>query len=412
MKDISRYVALAAFGISLAAVPVGIAQGAETPVKYHGIAAQNVKKEVPEAVRKIMDENTKDAKDLFYQRQERDGKTYYTVHYTKADKRMFVRVSDKGKLVVGPLEAFSTVRNEANPDFGKDPSKVVGKREKITREQLPEAVRKTVEETTANGKSYGFLKQTRGDEVSYVVDWTIDGDDTTERIGADGKVIEPSPLATGGAKAPETAAQAPAPPQASAPTPAPAPAAPAGPTEAELAAARDTAAREAALAAAPYQLLSSAAQLPVEVRSAIEKSAKAGSTDLLLQRFKDGAQNLYSVHYTEDGKRMFMAVDQAGKVVIEPRVSKAQQGAKGVRFEAITGDKLPPEVQKTVEANGGSEHLLLARTAPNGEKSYFVQYTGPKGERLETEINANGKERGKPRAAREQPITILKRKGD
>ena len=375
-------------------------------VKFHGISSRDVKREVPADVLKTMDQHTGGARDLFYQRQLRDGKTYYSVHYTKDDKRMFVRVDDKGKVALGPEESKSTTVNRANPEIAKTPADKPGvavKRETINGELLPQPVRKTIEQTMANGGGHVFHKETRGDEVTYVVDYTVGEQQTSARVAADGRVIEASPLAGVQPGRPAPAAPQPLPANAEA--------------DAQLAAARESAQRDAAAAAAaaagPYQALSGTDQLPAEIRAAVEKAIEPGSTDLLFQRFNRDGRNVYSAHFTTPkGQRQFMAIDQTGEVVIEPRKSNAQEGGKGVRFEAITGDQLPPEVRKQVEANGGSGHLFLARTEPNGEKTYLIQYTGPKGDRLESRFNANGKEIGKPRAAREQPFTILDRKGD
>lgn len=372
---------------------------ADADVQYHGISNKDVRRDVPAEVLKTTDPFTKDAKNTFYQRQVRDGKTYYSVNYTtKDDKSMFVRVDDKGKLVLGPKTSdyVATNKDAVSPAAKTD---VAVKREAINGEQLPPAVRHTIEQTMSNGGGHQFFKETRGNDVSYVVDYTVGEQQTSARVAADGRVIEASPLASVRNPTP-----APAPLPAATPA-APAPAPAANPADAQLAAAREAA------AAGPYQLLSGADQLPAEVRSGVEKAIEPGSSELLFQRFQRDTQNVYSVHYTTPkGQREFLAVDQTGKVVIKPRESKAQEGGKGVKFEAITGDQLPPEVRKQVEANGGAGHLFLERIQPDGDKTYLVQYTGTNGERMEARFNKNGKEVGKPRAAREQPFTILDKK--
>jgi hypothetical protein len=46
---------------------------------------------------------TRDAEDLFYQQQRRDGRTYYSVHYTPRDgRRVYVRLDEQGHVVRGP----------------------------------------------------------------------------------------------------------------------------------------------------------------------------------------------------------------------------------------------------------------------------------------------------------------------
>jgi hypothetical protein len=59
--------------------------------------------DLPRAVRDTMTRFTKDAEDLFYQQQRRDGRTYYSVHYTPRDgRRVYVRLDEQGHVVRGP----------------------------------------------------------------------------------------------------------------------------------------------------------------------------------------------------------------------------------------------------------------------------------------------------------------------
>jgi hypothetical protein len=198
------------------------------------------------------------------------------------------------------------------------------RRESISPDQLPAEVRRSIEQTTAGGTDHAFIRETRGNDVSYVVEYVVDGRRTSARLASDGKVLQASPLsgsATAG-RQPASAAQTPQPAQSSA--------------EPQLAAAREAAALGA------FAVLR-ADQVPVPVRSAIEQNAQGGAADLLIQRFAEGAQVLYSAHFTDpQGRRMFMAVDESGKLAIEPRKSNAQEGGQGVRFEPVTADQLPP----------------------------------------------------------------------
>jgi hypothetical protein len=378
--NVFKCLGVIALGVALAVGGAPNAAGDDDRgVKFRGIS----EKEVPKDVRTTMDQHTKGASDLFYQSQLRDGKQFYSVHYTKDGKRMFVRVDDKGKLALGPAESQA---QKPKTGAGKAPVAET-RREPITVEQLPAPVRKTVESATGGGTDHSFVKQTRGDEVTYVVEFTKDGQRSSAIIAPDGKIVEG-----------ETA-------QAAAPTPpaTPDPAVAKAESDAQLAAAREA-------TSAPYRLLGSADDLPAEVRRAAEKEL-AGASDPLFQRYIQDGKTAYSIHYTTlEGRRNFMAVDETGKVLIEPRKSNWQEGGKGVRFEVVGADALPAEVRKVVEEQGGTAHMFLQRTDPNGKRVYLVQFNKPGGERMEIAVSPEGKLIGNARKAREQPFTILDRK--
>jgi hypothetical protein len=369
-------------------------------VKFHHISDRDVSKEVPKDVLRTMDQYTKDGKDLYYQSQVRqDGKTYYSVHYTTKDnKRMFVRVADNGKLALGPQISDAKEANAANPDAGRrgttpTASKSDGsvKRESITADDLPAPVRKTVEQQLANGGGHTFIRETKGRDVSYVVEYNLNNEHTSARIAPDGRMIQASPLASGQTTTPPNATPIPG---AANPTPTPA----VNQSDAQLAAAREAAAH------APYQVLSGVDQLPAEVRAAASKDL-ATATDPIVQRFTRNGQTVYGIHFTgPNGGRRFMAVDGSGKIVVDNKKSGWQEGGKNVKYAVVDGGSLPAPVRQHVETNGGSEQIFLSRTGPKGETTYLVQWTAANGERMETEINAEGKVTQKPRKAEDQPF--------
>ncbi len=371
------------------------AEDDDTNVKWHHISDRDVSKEVPKDVLRTMDQYTKDGKDLFYQSQVRaDGKTYYSVHYTTKDnKRMFVRVADNGKLALGPkldMNGPSTAnpdgRGGTTPTASKSDGSV--KRESITADDLPAPVRKTVEQQLANGGGHTYIRETQGKNVSYVVEYNLNNERTSARIAPDGKMLQASPLASGSNT---TATPIPG---AANPTPTPA----ANSTDAQLAAAREQAAH------APYQVLSGIDQLPAEVRTAAAKDL-ASATDPIVQRFTRNGQTIYGIHFTgPQGGRRFMAVDSSGKVIVDNKKSGWQEGGKNVKYAVVEGGSLPAPVRQHVETNGGSEQIFLSRTGPKGETAYLVQWTAANGERMETEINAEGKVTQKPRKAEDQPF--------
>jgi hypothetical protein len=356
-------------------------------VKFRGISANDV----PSSVKRTMDKYTDGSRDLQYQSQLREGKTFYSVHYTTRDnKRMFVRIDDKGQLALGPVESSAQKPRNISPDAAKTTAKIETKREAINVDQLPAAVRKTVETATGGGTDHTFVKQTRGEEVTYVVEYNKNGSRTSALIDPEGKIIEGEAFAA----APPTPAPA--------PTPTPPDTAVKNASEAELAAAREQ-------ANAPYLLLSSADQLPAQVRAAAEKEM-AGGTNPMFQRYIANGQTAYSVYFSNDKGRQYMAIDQSGKVLVEPRKSKWQEGGKAATFEALGADQLPAEVRKTIEAQHGSAHVFVKRTTANGRVDYLTQYTDAAGQRMEAEISAEGKLVGKARKAEEQPLTSLEKK--
>lgn len=359
------------------------AKSDDAGVKFHGIAASDV----PGSVKRTMDKYTQSNSGLQYQSQLREGKTFYSVHYTTKDnKRMFIRVDDKGELALGPAESTAQKPRSTAPDTGKTAAKVETRREAISVDQLPAPVRKTVETATSGGTDHSFVKQTRGDEVTYVVEYNKNGSRTSALIDPEGKIIEG-----------ETFAAA-----RPAPTPTPPDTAVKNAADAQLATAHER-------ANAPYLLLSGPDQLPADVLAAAEREL-AGASSPMFQRYIANGQTTYSVYFTNDKGRQFMAIDQSGNVVIEPRKSKWQEGGKAAKFESLGADQLPAEVRKTIEAQNGTAHVFVKRTTPNGKQEYLVQFNNVAGERMEAEVAANGKLIGKVRNAEEQPLTILQKK--
>jgi len=100
--------------------------------------------------------------------------------------------------------------------------------------------------------------------------------------------------------------------------------------------------------------------------------------------------------------------------VIQPRESKWQEGGKNVKYDVIGADQLPAEARQEIEqaTAGGSGHVFLARTTPDGKKAYLVQYTAANGERMEAEVGPKGKLTEKPRKAHDDPFTIIERKSE
>src|SRR5215213_517832 len=114
MQKLSHYAALAALAVAGAAAWPAMPAMAQDRVQYKDVARDDV----PRAVREEADDLARDARDVKFQRQQRDGKTFYSVHYTRDGRRMEARIDEQGKVVDGPHEARD--QSSASRDNDRD----------------------------------------------------------------------------------------------------------------------------------------------------------------------------------------------------------------------------------------------------------------------------------------------------
>jgi hypothetical protein len=365
-----------------AAKTSGKAQGGsqlgEGYVKYQKVTD----KDVPAPVATALATHTKGGKNVEYLSQMRGGQQLYSAHWTAADgKRMFVRLDQAGKVVLGPGETDEEDGKKISPNNNQP-----WNREQLaSAEQLPAEVRRGIESATTGGTNHNFVKESRGAESRYYVEYDVNGRRTSALFNPQGKLLEGESVAASAAASAPPAAQ---------------PAVqPATPAEAQPAAAQIGAA-----AAGPWQLLSGVDQLPAEVRTAAN-AALTGSTDPIIQRFTQGGQTIYGIHYTPaTGQRQFMAVDAKGQVAVQPHKSAWQPGGKKIQFQAIGADQLSPQARQAVEGLQGTDHLFVQRVGENGKKQFLVQYTAAGGERMEVKLGEDGKLDEKPQKAKDNPF--------
>jgi hypothetical protein len=372
-----------------AAQPAGAKTGGAAAGAGAGLNEANVQyrrvgdKDVPAAVAGALGNYTKGGKDVVYYSQIRGGQQIYSAHWTAADgKRMFVRLDPAGKLVLGPGETTE----ENGKAISADNTQPWTRQQLASANDLPAEVRRGIEQATAGGINHNFVKETRGSETRYYVEYDINGRRTSAIFNPKGQLID------GESAGPVAAAQ-------------PAAAQPAE-TAAQPAAAQIGAAPVAAAGSAtgPWQLLSGADQLPAAVRTAANAELN-GSTDQIIQRFTQGSQTLYGIHYTPaSGARQFVALDSNGKVVVQPHKSAWQNGGKKIQFQAIGADQLSPQARQAVEALRGTDHLFVQRVGENGKKEYLVQYNAAGGERMEVKLGEDGKLDEKPSKAKDDPF--------
>jgi hypothetical protein len=331
--------------------------------------------DLPADIRRVIEQETAGGSEHKFVRESRGDEVTYFVEYTKDGKRGNLRLDDRGR-VLGEQEVAG-----ATPP----PSQEM-RREELNASQLPADVRRTVEQETAGATDHRFIREAQGDQVSYFVEYTKDGQRGNLRVDERGKVLGEQEVA-------------------GAPRPAPRPAPqPADDDDAQVAAARDTSAHQ----------MVEPGELPAEVRQAIEQQTKGGSNHLF-QRHTNEGQTLYTAHYaTADGDYNIIVLDDAGRVLVEPRPSRWLEGRKGVKFEALGPEQLPAEVRQTIEkqAPRATEHLFVRRVRPDAEPTYLVQFTNARGRRMQMEVNANGEVREEPGAAREEPFRLIERKQD
>jgi hypothetical protein len=64
---------------------------------------QSIKRaDMPEKVRDAFESKVAGSTDVDYQRSVRDGRTFYSAHYTKQGKRYEIRLNEQGQVVDGP----------------------------------------------------------------------------------------------------------------------------------------------------------------------------------------------------------------------------------------------------------------------------------------------------------------------
>ena len=368
-----------------AAAGTGAAAGAGSQLSESNVQYRRVgDKDVPAAVASSLGKYSKGGKDVVYYSQIRGGQQIYSAHWTAADgKRMFVRLDQAGKVVLGPGETTE----ESGKAIGAANNQPWARTQLASANDLPAEVRRGIEQATVGGTNHNFVKETRGNETRYYVEYDVNGRRTSAIFNPKGQLIEGEESAGTGAAAAAPAAQP-------------------AETAAQPAAAQIGAPPVAAAGSAtgPWQLLSGADQLPAAVRTAANAELN-GSSDQIIQRFTQGSQTVYGIHYTPaSGARQFMAVDTNGKVVVEPHKSAWQNGGKKIQFQAIGADQLSPQARQTVEGLKGTDHLFVQRLGENNKKEYLVQYNAADGQRMEVKLGEDGKLDEKPMKAKDDPF--------
>jgi len=305
----------------------------------------------------------------------RDGEVSYFVQYQRDGRQAHVRVDERGRVLA---------KGDGAADLTPSPTEQA-RQEELNSSQLPAEVRQTIQQEAPGATEHRFIRETNAaGQVSYFVEYTLNGQRANLRVDERGKVLAKQQLAD-------------ATPQPQQPL--------------QPAASGDDAELEGAGSVSAHQILLPN-ELPAEVSAAITQNTP-GATQHLFQRHTQDGQVLYSVHYaTPEGDYNFMAVDERGQVLVQPRASKWLEGRRGVKFEVLNADQVPAEVRQTIQdqAPKATEHVFVRRVRPDAEPTYLVQFTNARGRRMQMEVNANGKLRNEPSAAVENPFRMAERR--
>lgn len=337
--------------------------------------------ELPVNIRRSIEEETAGGTEHRFFRETQGNRRTYFVEYTAKDgQRVHVRMNEDGEVI--REETLEEARGEA-PEA--QPAAEMS-REELTADQLPAEVRRTIEEQTPGAIQHRFIREVKGDQVSYFVEYTKDGQRGNLRVDERGKVLGETEVAEAPRPRPD-------------PRPQPAPAS-------------DEDAQLTAEAQGNAHVMVPVGDLPAEVRQAFEQQTPNGTNHIVQRHTRDG-QTYYTAHYrTAEEEHNLVVVDDRGRVVVEPRKSRWLEGDKDVRFEPLSADQLPPEVREGIEkqAPRATQHLFIRRDRPQGEPTYLVQFTNPRGERMQMEVNSKGRLRGDVSAAQEDPFRLVGRR--
>ena len=384
-------------------------EAADEGVRFRSVT----ERDLPDAVRRTARRFTRDAKDLFYREQIRDGKKFYAARFTSAEgERLFVRIAENGDVAVGPEISIGqdiglnvqTARNDRDQDRGDrgdrgrermrdrdrdrdragdrgddDATTAAGRDFEMRTEQLiasdlPADVRRTIEQETAGGSEHRFTRETRRNgEVSYFVEYTKNGQRANLRVDERGRVLGETDVA-GATPRPDAQMQ-----------------------REEL----------------------NAGQLPAEVRQTVEQET-AGATDHRFIRESRDGQVSYFVEYTKNGQRGNLRVDERGKVLGEQEVAgaptpqpqqptspagadEAQLAADGTAsaHAVVLASDLPAEVARGIEqqTQGGSQHLFQRHTQ-EGQVLYTAHYATADGDYNVVVLDERGQVLVQPRASK------------
>jgi hypothetical protein len=280
---------------------VGDADDKDDDIHY----ARANRTDVPEAALRSLDKFTQGARDLWYRKEEINGKGSFGVHYVTADnKRHWASAYPSGEVRVQPkLSIYQPGKplppGAVPPEFPIDPSPVGAvadntdkelRVQTITREQVPPVVLAALDQLTKGNKNIEYRRDTKGSAVSY----------TSHYVSPDNKRyfvnVSEAGKATGAPQLSNTQ------PTAVKPLKKPAGGAVTGGAPA------------GGGAAAGLKPLANS-QVPKEVSTAFMKAAGNKAADW--QFFRAG-QDDFAAHFTKDGKKFEIRVDESGKVLSGP----------------------------------------------------------------------------------------------
>ena len=310
-------------------------------------------------------------------RQTKAGKTTYEVAFKKNGQHTEMHFDEKGDL----LNSSGTPALESR---------------KLSYQELPDAVRKVVDDRIQNGQVNDVDRQVKDGKITYEVGFKQNGQQQELVISQDGRIIND-------ANVPASAIGAP-------------PATSSGTVNS--AAARGSLAQPVTLSATQKVKLN---ELPTPVQKAIVTAAKGARVEDIERGVWQG-QNIYQAGFKDSGKHVEVQVRENGLILHDPRgvgSPAARTTGRGVSWSGskssypdvtslvplsesakVEQSSLPAQVQRTITTHAANEVEDIERGTWQGKTIYQVAFKDKNGQHTELQIDQDGNVVFDPRAKR------------
>lgn len=308
-------------------------------------------------------------------RQTKGGKTTYEVAFKKNGQHTEMQFDEKGDLLSGSPALDSR---------------------KISYRELPDAVRKVVDERIQNGQVNDVDRQVKDGKVTYEVGFKQNGQQQELVISQDGRILNDADVPTSAIGA--------------------APATSSG--TAISSSARGTLAQPVMLSTAQKVQLK---DLPTPVQKAIVTASKGARVEDIERGVWQG-QNVYQAGFKDNGKHIEVQVRENGHILHDPRAigSAASRttgrggssSASRPTYSHVTSlvplsgstkveqSSLPVRVQRTITTHAPNDVEDIERGTWEGKTIYQVAFKDKNGQHTELQIDQDGNVVFDPRVKR------------
>jgi uncharacterized membrane protein YkoI len=297
-------------------------------------------------------------------RQTKAGKTIYEVAFKKNGQHTEMIFDDKGEVVTSSGQPALDSR-------------------KITFNELPEAVRKTLEARVTSGEVNDIDRQVKNGEANYEIGYKKNGRQEELVISQDGRVLNDAPSVAVGAAAGTATATA-------------------------TSGANTLMAQPVTLSASQKVQMN---QVPAEVQRAITTAA-AGARIEDIERGTWRGQNVYQAAFKDNGKNVELQVRENGTVLHDPRAVGRTAG-RPAEYATLTSlvplsastkverTALPVIVQRRLTTQVGNRQIEdIERGTWQGKTIYQVAFKDANNQHVELQLDEHGNVVFDPRAKR------------